>query len=162
MSLFPPPTVRRNISPTSQETVSIFFSLIKKEACFEECFQILDICLTYEDIVNIWNYHQLHSIKFHKYYYKLSGDLPNEDEYRYLYDHYPLIRNLMEAHTIANSHHAILIYIGGSTQALVMVKIHGYLRPFVKIYLDRNVFDRTTWSQFSSIETGRMYISCYV
>lgn len=152
--------------PPVEQIMETFNTLIGTVACFEEYLTLpshIDIC--YSHLENLWNYHTLESSTFHQIYYKptLNQPIKHHTLYRFYYQHFATIRQMMEAHTRAPTGHLMTFYLGGSDRVLNMLKAPGdYHRPFVKLYAEIASFNRETTTTLLAIPRGTLRCLCFV
>ena len=157
--------------PPPTAIMSTFTRLISQVASFEEYLEIPDhlkASIDYCHIESMWNYHMLTDTNFHHLYYKPSLDrsIPGNNEfltmYRFYYRYFATLRQMMELHTSVNSDHLMTFYIGGKDRVLSMLKVHGdYRRPFVKLFAETIMFNRSTMNTLAGIPLGRLRMLCF-
>ena len=157
--------------PTPTTIMSTFTRLISEVASFEEYLEIPDHLkanIDYVHIESMWNYHMLTDTNFHYLYYKPSLDLsiPGNTDfitmYRFYYNHFDTLQQMLKLHTSINSDHLMTFYIGGKDKVLSMLKVHGdYRRPFVKLFAETIMFSRTTMNTLAGIPRGRLRMLCF-
>jgi len=154
--------------PPPDLIMNVFTRLVGEIACFEEYLDLpAHINLDYTHIESMWNYHMLTSSQFHTLYFKPTlKSAQSQTLYAFYYRHFPLIRQLMDTHTISNNPHLMSFYIGGSDRVLSMIKIvgpgkHDFRRPFVKLYAETIMFSRATQNTLLQIPRGKIRVLCF-